>query len=124
MLRARLRGEATRRACALLLPLALYAVLVASAVRFDQAELPRFSDKIEHAISFALLGALALLGHPRRSGLRAILPALLAWGLFIECVQYGLPWRELSLLDWAADGAGVVLAIVALRPLARTDTPA
>jgi VanZ family protein len=115
MLARALRSEPVRRGCALVLPLALLALLIASTVRIEQPLAAPYSDKIEHALAFALLGVLTLLAHPRWPRLRAVLPALVGYGLFIECVQYGLPWREFSLLDWAADGAGALLAVVALR---------
>ena len=109
-----LAAARVRTACQLLLPLVLFAVLVAAVVKIEQPQLPRFSDKLEHAVIFALLTAIAALGHPRVPVLRAMAPALLAYGLFIECVQWGLPWREFSLLDWIADGAGIAAALALL----------
>ena len=41
--------------------------------------------------------------------------SLLAFGLFIEVVQYFLPYRQFSLLDLAADGIGIWLYVAGVR---------
>ena len=75
-----------------------------------------FSDKLEHAAAFLALGLLADRSFPAtRFGAAKIL-ALLAFGVAIEAVQHFLPHRDASLLDIAADVAGIALYAVA-RPL-------
>ncbi len=75
------------------------------------------SDKVLHAgaffvLSFLLEGALST-----TSFWRVKVPMLLSYGLFIELIQWQLPNRDFSLLDFLADGAGVVLYWVCHKPL-------
>jgi len=77
-----------------------------------QPSLP-FIDKIEHAAAFFSLGACAYFAF--QDSVRAATLGLLLYGLGIECVQWWLPWREFSLLDWVADGLGVLLWLGCVR---------
>jgi VanZ family protein len=81
-----------------------------------------FSDKILHAVEYAVLGALcyrALRGSGNDSWSRYAVPAaiLLAslYGASDEVHQAFVPFRESSWLDWLADTAGAALAVVALH---------
>lgn len=69
------------------------------------------SDKLNHLIAFVELTILTRLAWPE---LRAIwfAPALLGFGLGIEIIQANLPYREFSLADLAADGAGIALGLL------------
>lgn len=69
------------------------------------------SDKLNHLIAFVELTILTRLAWPE---LRAIwfTPALLGFGLGIEIIQANLPYREFSLADLAADGAGIALGLL------------
>jgi len=104
------RAEAgLRRACRALFAVALVLVFVGSVLRITVGPDFRFSDKVAHAVAFFLLVALAQLGYAERGLAARLMLALLGYGLFIELVQALLPWREFSLLDWAADGLGIAL---------------
>jgi VanZ family protein len=79
-----------------------------------------FADKLQHALVFFVLAALAEAAWPR--ALRRAMAGVFLYGLLIESVQWFLPWREFSLLDWLADGVGVALWLLvaqALRPRLR-----
>ncbi|MBQ0748274.1 MAG: VanZ family protein [Marinobacter sp.] len=86
------------------------------------------SDKVNHLIAFIELTILTRLAWPE---LRSIwyAPALLAFGLGIEIVQATLPYRDFSLADVAADGAGILIGLLpwpGLRKAARrnlSDSP-
>lgn len=69
------------------------------------------SDKVNHVIAFLELTILTRLAWPE---LRAIwfVPALLGFGLGIEIIQANLPYREFSLADLAADGAGIAIGLL------------
>jgi len=69
------------------------------------------SDKVNHLIAFLELTILTRLAWPE---LRAIwfAPALLGFGLAIEVIQANLPYREFSLADLAADGAGIAIGLL------------
>ncbi|WP_347303779.1 hypothetical protein V5740_03925 [Croceibacterium sp. TMG7-5b_MA50] len=80
-------------------------------------------DKWQHMIAFFTLTLLAGLGWPS-----ARLPVLLVYmvllGLIIEVAQWALPMlnRQGSWLDWLADGAATLAALLmlaALRPMQR-----
>lgn len=78
------------------------------------------NDKASHVLAFFGLALLLDFSFPDRGlDARKVL-ALLAFGLLIEVIQYHLPYRTFSLLDWAADGLGIVayrLALPGLRYL-------
>lgn len=79
---------------------------------------PAGLDKLQHAAAFAVLAALAGGAWPQRPAtLRWGL--LLAYGLLIEAVQAFLPYRDFSLFDLAADGAGIFVYAAGARILAR-----
>ncbi|NEV61228.1 VanZ family protein [Thiorhodococcus minor] len=74
---------------------------------------PGFSyDKGNHLLAFFVMAWLADIGWPGR---RYELPRwrwLLAYGLLIELVQRGLPFREFSSLDLLADALGIGLYVL------------
>ena len=64
-----------------------------------------WSDKAQHALGFAALGAVGLLAYPaRRLGLFV---GLLAFGGAIELAQATTTWRHAEWADWLADGVGL-----------------
>ncbi|HBI79295.1 MAG TPA: teicoplanin resistance protein VanZ, partial [Marinobacter adhaerens] len=69
------------------------------------------NDKVNHLIAFLELTILTRLAWPE---LRPIwfAPALLGFGLGIELIQATLPYREFSLADLAADGAGIAIGLL------------
>ena len=75
-------------------------------------------DKIQHALSYAVLTLLGLVGWPGRFA--AVAVGMLAHGAAIEMAQTCLGWRTGDVLDWAADAAGVLLACLLVRKLYRT----
>ncbi len=74
-------------------------------------------DKANHILAFFVLAGLADLAYPGSSPARGWEKwvSLLAFGLFIEAVQYFLPYRQFSLLDLAADGIGIWLYVSGVR---------
>lgn len=69
------------------------------------------SDKVMHALAFIVLTLLAYMGWPARGAFIRCCALLLAYGASIEIAQAILPWREASFADWAADAAGMLLAV-------------
>ena len=76
------------------------------------------SDKLNHLAAFLVLAGLLDFSFPREEFGGAKAGVLLGYGLFIEVVQYFLPFRQFSLLDLAADALGIA-AFALLRPLCR-----
>jgi VanZ family protein len=74
------------------------------------------SDKVQHILAFATLGALSACAYPRASFVTSWL-WLSVFGALIEVAQ-AIPWlhRDSDPLDWIADtaAAGLALAIVAV----------
>lgn len=83
------------------------------------------SDKLLHAVEYAGLAGLLVLGltHVGTFGLRraALLAILLAaaYGATDELHQAFIPNRDASLLDWLADAAGAVAGGILAVPLLR-----
>lgn len=80
------------------------------------------SDKINHLIAFLELTLLTRLSWPEAKALW-LAPALLLFGLAIEGIQAGLPYREFSLADLAADGVGIALGWLPWPGLRRAKNP-
>ncbi|MGD8206494.1 MAG: VanZ family protein [Thiohalocapsa sp.] len=81
---------------------------------------PGFSwDKANHVLAFVVMALFADGAYPGR---RRELPRwglLIGYGLAIELIQSGLPYRYFSWLDLAADAAGILLYVVARHVLLR-----
>jgi VanZ family protein len=76
-------------------------------------------DKLAHAAEYAVLGFLLSGGFAQR---RAWIPALLAGAVFgagDELFQAVIPGRDSSLLDWAADVAGLLVGAATRRHVHR-----
>lgn len=97
------------------MPLAVLVVLVLSVIKTGSPLPGEYSDKIEHALAFFALAALVGIGHAGSALVRRLMLALIGYGLLIECIQWCIPWREFSLLDWAADAVGVVSWLLLAR---------
>ena len=65
-------------------------------------------DKANHLLAFALMAWLADGGWPGRERAWKRWGWLLSYGLFIELVQYELPYRDFSWLDLLADFLGLM----------------
>ncbi len=74
----------------------------------EQTPIADINDKLEHAAAFLTLAFLLDFARPHRAWGSDKLLLLLAYGLFIEVVQYFLPYREFSLWDLAADSLGLI----------------
>jgi len=66
-------------------------------------------DKGNHLLAFAVMAWLADLGWPAQRQAVWRWGLLLGYGLLIEAVQHLLPLRHFSLLDWIADGLGILI---------------
>ncbi len=81
-----------------------------------------FSDKVLHAVEYAVLGALcyrAIRGNGYDSWRQQAIPAaiLLAslYGMSDEIHQAFVPFRDSSWLDWLADTVGAALGVIAMH---------
>lgn len=73
-------------------------------------------DMAQHALAFAVLTGLAVLGWPQPALRWRILLSLVALGGAIEVAQHLSGWRHGEWADWAADALGVALVGLAARP--------
>lgn len=101
-------------------------ILLISYLSFSQIEdspftlLTFLNDKLQHAGAFFVLAFLLDFAWPRQPWQWTKWLPLLGYGLFIEIVQYFIPFREFSLWDLAADGLGLLLYGYALPLIKRT----
>ncbi len=70
------------------------------------------SDKFYHMLMYLILSSLPFLFSKRIN--RAVFFALssMSLGIFLECIQFFVPFREFSLMDMVANEVGVLLGIV------------
>lgn len=73
------------------------------------------SDKFNHLLAFYTLAILTDQALVKSRFIPWPALWLLAYGLFIECLQYFLPWREFSLLDLLTDAIGLALYSLSAR---------
>lgn len=69
------------------------------------------NDKLNHLVAFIQLTIVSRLAWPDLSRVWITL-GVMGFGLAIEVTQAQLPYREFSLLDLAADGAGVAIGLL------------
>ncbi|MER8594992.1 hypothetical protein NKH33_26105 [Mesorhizobium sp. M1182] len=100
-----------------LLTLAGVLLLALSPVRFLQELDMGFTfqhDKLNHAAAFAVLAALGSLGWPEHKTRLVVLLAIT--GAAIELLQgVQLIARDMDILDWVADCAGMACGLAAMR---------
>jgi VanZ family protein len=81
------------------------------------------NDKFMHTMAFfgyAIL--LEMASH--RDFWRFQVPLLLSYGALIEVLQFFMPWRTFSLLDFAADACGLVLYWLLFRVILKVKAVA
>ena len=112
----RLLDPGARRAWRWLLALLMAAVC---ALAFDPVPSEALStgwDKLNHALAFAPLGAVAVLAQsPSRWRWVRAAAAMLAFGGFIEVVQTRIPGRSGEVADLLADLIGLAVGLALLR---------
>ncbi len=90
-----------------LLFFSLFAIVSISAmIPFPEKVTRGMSDKAAHAVIFAVLFFWTDLIQKPNLIKTALL--LFTYGFVIECIQYLIPYRSFSLLDMAANGAGIL----------------
>ena len=112
-------------------PVALYAgvIFYLSAQSHPEEQLPSFllkdvSDKVLHAVEYAVLGGLCYRAFRWGSGpsvarLSLVLAIVTAsvYGITDETHQFFVPFRESSWQDWVADTAGAVIGSLSWRAI-------
>jgi len=93
-----------------LLFLVLGVILIITTDPAPPAATADVNDKLAHALSFLMLGLLAQQAFPRLRTDWSLYTWLLVYGLGIELIQFFIPERSFSLLDLAADAAGLLMA--------------
>ncbi|HKI50945.1 MAG TPA: VanZ family protein [Geothermobacteraceae bacterium] len=77
------------------------------------------SDKFWHALAYLVLYLSSQIAYPMKVSQTARFTLLLGFSLLIEILQHFVPRREFSLLDLAANAAGLLLGMLAYRLSAR-----
>ena len=108
-----------------LLVVAITLVTYLATIPADHPMVGEFNDKVKHVAAFYTLGLLLDFSFPESPYHFPKIAALLSYGLLIEIVQYSLPHRCFSWLDFSADLVGVFsygFTVPVLRhiPLLRT----
>ena len=79
------------------------------------------NDKVSHALAFLVLAFLGDISFPQARFVLPIACGLAAYGMLIECIQYFLPYRSFSLLDFAADLLGISVYFISQPFLLRYE---
>ena len=99
--------------------------MLATTVRIPEEVSGAINDQLGHALAFFILSLLMDFSFVQsRFGL-AKAGALFAYGTVIELIQHQLPYRDFSLADLLANGAGIFaywLSIPLLQRLPRLKT--
>lgn len=74
----------------------------------------KLNDKVMHLTAFFAYAVLLDMASSRDFW-RFQVPILLGYGALIEVLQFFMPWRSFSLLDFAADASGLVLYWLVFR---------
>ncbi len=79
-----------------------------------------FGDKLNHFGAFFVLYFVGYFRYGKLNNYKFI-SGLIFYGIFIETVQYFLPFREFSLLDVLADSFGVLISYLILNLLSKKN---
>ena len=90
----------------LILTIALVTYLATTPV--DHAIVGEFNDKVKHIVAFYTLALLLDFSFPDIPYRLPKVAALLSYGFLIEIIQYNLPHRYFSWIDFTADLVGVL----------------
>lgn len=96
--------------------LTIISIFYLATTSVDHTVQSTFNDKFNHLIAFGVLSFLSHVAYQKSPWFRWAV-ALFCYGLFIELVQYFLPYREFSLLDLATDLLGIVLYLIIFKPI-------
>jgi len=70
-----------------------------------------FNDIVSHFLAYMVLMCSGLFALPHRMYVPKLFGMFLAYSIFIECIQYFLPYRSFSLLDMFANSAGLLVGV-------------
>ncbi len=98
---------------------AIIAICYLATTPVDHEIVRSLNDKFNHALAFLALMALLDFSFPYTSHHWKKVAPLLLFGGAIEAVQSQLPFRQFSILDWCADGAGIAAYFASVPLLKR-----
>lgn len=104
----------------LALAAALVVITYLATTQLDYPAIGNINDKVSHILAFYVLALLGDFSFPEHKFDPGKILLLLAYGLFIEIIQYFLPYRTFSLLDLLADAIGLVLYSLSIPVLRGT----
>jgi len=99
------------------LAITLVIIMYLSTTQFEYPVVENINDKVSHILAFYVLALFGDFSFPEHKFDPGKIFLLLAYGLFIEIIQYFLPYRTFSLLDLLADAVGLVLYSLSLPAL-------
>lgn len=73
---------------------------------------PMMNDKIAHILIFFVMSFLVARAYPQLNFIRILVPLLICYGACVELLQGWSGYRQFSLLDLAADAAGIFLYLL------------
>ena len=70
-----------------------------------------FNDLFMHFMAYMVLMCAGLFTFPYRMYITRLFAVFFTYSVFIECVQFFLPYRSFSILDMFANAAGLLVGI-------------
>lgn len=104
----------------------LLALMITTYMAVVPAPLPEgvnISDKLLHAMAFYVLLWLADSSWPDSGVNLCKVTLIFGYGALIEIIQFYIPYRDCSLLDLLADGAGMLVYPLTIPLLRRLPLP-
>ncbi len=85
-------------------------IFILSVIKINDTNLPEQSDKIVHFFMYFLCSAAIYLLKFKHFIILSVL-----YGIFIEIVQYFIPWRSFSIADIVANCFGAITFLIFLK---------
>ncbi len=96
---------------------AMSVIMYLATTKLNIPVVDKLNDKVTHIMAFYALAMLEDFSFPRvEFGLTKVL-TLMAYGVFIEFVQYFIPYRTASVYDLMADAVGILVYVASTPAL-------
>lgn len=98
-----------------------YLIIILISAIIPPSNIPSsIDDKIVHAVGFMGVALLYAWAYKKEKWWKNIIYGL-AFGIFIEIIQYFIPYRSFELFDIIADGVGLILGVLLVEIMRKVE---